>query len=102
MALNPDAMRDSWIQRHHMLKCRCFDANGLLKSWDLGWCDIAKLPESFGDILCTGGLNLGGNLLESLPLGFSTLSVGHSVLGLQQAALAPCRQTSSKSEWEKI
>ena len=76
MALNPDAMRDSWIQRHHMLKCRCFDANGLLKSWDLGWCDIAKLPESFGDILCTGNLYLNANRLESLPLRFVNLRVG--------------------------
>ena len=70
MALNPDADRDQ------MLKRRNFDANGLLVNWYLNSCNIAELPETFGDILCTGGLDLSNNLLESLPLRFSNLSVG--------------------------
>ena len=70
MALNPDANRD------RMLKGRNFDANGLVVNWYLNSCKIAELPETFGDILCTGNLGLGANLLESLPLSFSNLSVG--------------------------
>ena len=70
MALNPDA------DRARMLRGRDFGANGLLKSWDLFYCNNAKLPESFGDILCTGDLHLACNLLESLPLRFSNLFVG--------------------------
>ena len=70
MALNPDADRDQ------MLKRRNFDANGLLVNWYLNSCNIAELPETFGDILCTGDLYLSNNLLESLPLRFSNLSVG--------------------------
>ena len=75
MVLNPDA------NRHIMLSSRRFDANGLLKVWDLRSCNIAELPESFGDILCTGSLDLNLNHLESLPLRFSNLSVGGN-LGL--------------------
>ena len=70
MALNPDA------DRARMLWRRNFDANGLLVNWYLRGCKIAKLPETFGDILCTRHLNLTGNQLESLPLRFSNLSVG--------------------------
>ena len=70
LVLNPGADRDKMIKR------RNFDGNGLLESWNLNACDIAELPETFGDILCTGDLNLAGNLLESLPLRFSNLSVG--------------------------
>ena len=70
MALNPGANRDQ------MLKGRNFDANGLLVNWYLNSCNIAELPETFGDILCTGGLNLSNNQLESLPLRFSNLSIG--------------------------
>ena len=71
MALNPDA------DRAKMLRGREFGANGLLKNWYLGLgCDIPKLPESFGDTLCTGNLDLNLNHLESLPLRFSNLSVG--------------------------
>ena len=69
-ALNPDANRDI------MLRGREFGANGLLESWYLNFCNIAKLPQSFGDILCTAHLDLDNNLLESLPLRFSNLSVG--------------------------
>ena len=69
-ALNPDA------DRARMLKNRRFDANGLLEGWDLGCCNIAKLPETFGDILCTGDLYLNDNLLQSLPLSLATLSIG--------------------------
>ena len=70
MALNPDANRDQMLSR------RRFDAKGLLKDWNLDSCDIAELPESVGDILCTAYLSLSNNLLESLPLSFSNLSVG--------------------------
>ena len=81
MALNPDADRDrmlsfSTANSWNLFASREFDANGLLKSWNLNFCDIAELPETFGDILCTGNLNLAGNQLESLPLRFSNLSVG--------------------------
>ena len=75
MALNPDADRD------RMLAGREFDANGLLEDWGLNSCKIAKLPETFGDILCTGDLCLHDNLLQSLPLRFSNLFVGGN-LGL--------------------
>ena len=70
MALNP------YVNRNRMLKGRRFDANGLLRKWNLEHCKIAKLPESFGAVLCTGDLDLNGNRLESLPLSFSNLSVG--------------------------
>ena len=70
MALNPGANRDS------MLKCRDFDANGLLENWSLSHCKIAELPKSFRAVRCTGGLYLFGNQLESLPRSFSNLSVG--------------------------
>merc|ERR1712166_314022 len=70
MILNPDANRDN------MLQGRRFDANGLLTDWRLSYCKIAELPESFGAVVCTGVLNLGGNELESLPLSFSNLTVG--------------------------
>ena len=59
-----------------MLSNRNFDANGVLKSWYLGFCNIAKLPATFGDILCTGNLHLSRNQLQCLPLRFSNLSVG--------------------------
>ena len=47
MALNPDANRDK------MLKYRKFGANGLLRDWNLSYCKIAELPETFGAVLCT-------------------------------------------------
>ena len=62
--------------REEILKYRELDDNGLLKNWYLNSCKIAELPETFGDILCTGDLYLSNNLLESLPLRFSNLSVG--------------------------
>ena len=43
---------------------------------NLDRCKIVVLPESFGDVLCTGDLVLEGNQLESLPLSFSNLTVG--------------------------
>lgn len=70
MALKQDAHRDRMLGR------RRFDDNGQLEDWGLFYCKIAKLPATFGDILCTRDLNLGGNQLESLPLRFSNLSVG--------------------------
>jgi len=70
MALNPDANRNKMLSR------RSFSANGLLKDWNLRFCDIAKLPETFGNVLCTGVLCLSNNLLNFLPLRFSNLSVG--------------------------
>ena len=70
MALNPGANRDQ------MLKGRNFDANGLLENWSLSSCRIAELPESFGGILYTGDLHLGGNKLRSLPPNFEQIRVG--------------------------
>ena len=61
--------------REEILKWRRFDANGLLESWGLS-SKIVELPETFGDVLCTGYLSLSNTLLESLPLRFSNLSVG--------------------------
>ena len=76
MILNPHANRDS------MLRYRDFDANGLLEKWNLAYCKIAELPESFGDVLCSGDLWLDNNQLESLPRSFANLSVGrHLNLG---------------------
>ena len=80
MALNPDA------KSAKMLRGSRFDANGLLESWGLGFCNIPKLPETFGDIRCTGNLHLACNQLESLPLRFSNLSVGGN-LGLNRNKL---------------
>ena len=78
MALNPDAGRDRMLGE---LPMGCyFDANGLVVSWNLSCCRIAELPETFGDLMCTGGLLLSGNQLESLPRSFSTLSVGRSLI----------------------
>ena len=70
MILNPDANRD------RILKGRSFDANGLLKDWDLHNGNIAELPECFGDVLCTGDLLLSFNQLESLLLSISNLTLG--------------------------
>ena len=50
MALNPGADRDK------LLKYCYFDANGLVVSWNLSCCRIAELPETFGDLLCSGDL----------------------------------------------
>ena len=84
MALNPGANRDS------MLKCRDFDANGLLEDWDLSWCKIAELPESFGAVLCPGTLNLSHNQLASLPLSLRNLSVGgHLCLSFNELRCLP-------------
>ena len=74
MFVSPDANRD------RLLKHLSFSANGLLENWDLGRCKIAKLPESCGDVMCTGDLDLQGNRLESLPLSFGTLSVGGGLI----------------------
>ena len=69
-ALNPGTNRDQ------MLKGRNFDANGLLESWGLSCCNIAELPETFGDVLCTGYLRLSYNKLRSLPPNFEQIRVG--------------------------
>ena len=63
-----------------MLSGRKFNKNGELVEWELGECNIAALPESFGEtFVCSGGLSLSFNQLRSLPAGFYKLRVGGDI-----------------------
>ena len=59
-----------------MLKYREFDGGGLLRNWSLSYCNITALPETFGVLVCSGGLFLHHNKLESLPVSFGNVTVG--------------------------
>ena len=61
--------------RQKMLQYRIFDRSGKLCYWYLSSCKISKLPPSFGALVCGGHLDLCFNKLESLPKGFSEISV---------------------------
>ena len=58
-----------------MLRGRHFDESGKLVNWKLNGCKISKLPPSFGALVCSRDLHLNNNELESLPEGFSEISV---------------------------
>ena len=69
MLVNPGADRQNMLQR------REFDQSGKLGNWGLGYCNISKLPPSFGALACSGDLHLGGNRLELLPNSFLEITV---------------------------
>ena len=62
--------------REKMLKGRQFDERGELVDWDLSYCKISQLPESFCALVCRGNLDLSDNRLRSLPEGFGDITVG--------------------------
>ena len=62
-----------------MLQTRNF-AQGKLVTWNLSVCKISKLPHSFGALVCSGALSLNGNELESLPEGFSDITLGRDLI----------------------
>merc|ERR1712086_66074 len=65
--------------RRKMLQGRTFSRSGKLGNWDLDHCKISKLPPSFGAVVCSGGLSLSYNKLESLAESFSEITVGRTL-----------------------
>ena len=86
--------------KEKMLKGRKFDKRGELVHWDLGYCKISQLPESFCALVCRGNLYLCGNQLRSLPEGFGNIIVGENLhlYGNQlRSLLSPCLRASETS-----
>ena len=69
MLVSPDA------DRLEMLQYREFDESGKLGRWNLNYCNISKLPSSFGALVCSGSLDLQANKFGSLPESFSEIIV---------------------------
>merc|ERR1711865_1176100 len=70
MLISPGADREK------MLEGRKFDERGELVHWNLSFCKISQLPESFCALVCHGDLFLSDNQLQWLPDGFGNITVG--------------------------
>merc|ERR1711934_1155151 len=57
-----------------------FNADGSIQDWNLHSLGIRVLPDSIGELRILGVLDLGLNELESLPEGFSGLTVGGNLV----------------------
>jgi len=74
MLISPGADRQKLLQGRYFNE-RHWE-NGKLGVWDLDCCKISKLPPSFGALVCCGDLHLSENELESVPEGFSEITLG--------------------------
>ena len=54
----------------------CLVVQGELTRWSMSHCSISALPESFGEVVCKGALNLNNNSLTHLPANFGSINVG--------------------------
>eukprot|EP00658_Telonema_sp_P-2_P035525 TRINITY_DN25816_c0_g1_i1.p1 TRINITY_DN25816_c0_g1~~TRINITY_DN25816_c0_g1_i1.p1 ORF type:complete len:347 (+),score=100.50 TRINITY_DN25816_c0_g1_i1:289-1329(+) len=57
-----------------------FGVEGQLHSWDLSFCNLQSLPESFGTVRTSGDLMLHDNKMESLPESFGCIRVGGNLI----------------------
>ena len=57
-----------------------FNDDGSLHSWNLSFCELKILPDSFGHVRYTGSLDLSTNLLEHLPQTFCGVLTGGDLI----------------------
>ena len=73
---SPEEVLTFGLERHE---------DGRVKNWNLcaslKTCGIEELPESFGDLVLTGNLNLCSNGLTSLPTTFGNICCGGTIFG---------------------